>query len=70
LDTNVLISALIAGGLSYDLFRLVLAEHELLKGRLTSLKCAESCAAAFEALAPRSALRNSSCANIPLCQAS
>jgi len=32
LDTNVLISAFTARGLSSDLFRLVLAEHELLTG--------------------------------------
>lgn len=32
LDTNVLISAFMARGLSSDLFRLVLAEHELVTG--------------------------------------
>ncbi len=34
LDTNVIVSALTARGLSADVFRLVLAEHELLTGEV------------------------------------
>ena len=34
LDTNVIVSALTARGLSADVFRLVLAEHELLTGEI------------------------------------
>ena len=34
LDTNVLVSAFATRGLSADVFRLVLAEHELLTGEV------------------------------------
>jgi putative PIN family toxin of toxin-antitoxin system len=34
LDTNVLVSALTARGLSADVFRLILAEHEMLSGEV------------------------------------
>ena len=34
LDTNILVSAFATRGLSADVFRLVLAEHELLVGRI------------------------------------
>ncbi len=34
LDTNVLVSAFTTRGLSADLFRLVVAEHELLTGEV------------------------------------
>lgn len=34
LDTNVLVSALTARGLSADIFRLILTEHELLTGEV------------------------------------
>lgn len=37
-DTNVLISAYTARGLSADLFRLVLTEHELLTGEVNLLE--------------------------------
>ena len=37
-DTNVLISAYTARGLSVDLFRLVLSEHELLTGEVNLLE--------------------------------
>lgn len=37
-DTNVLISAYTVHGLSADLFRLVLAEHELLTGEVNLLE--------------------------------
>ena len=37
-DTNVLISAYTARGLSADLFRLVLTEHELLTGEINILE--------------------------------
>ena len=37
-DTNVLISAYTARGLSVDLFRLVLTEHELLTGEVNLLE--------------------------------
>ena len=37
-DTNVLVSAYTARGLSADLFRLVLTEHELLTGEVNLLE--------------------------------
>ena len=37
-DTNVLVSAYMARGLSADLFRLVLTEHELLTGEVNLLE--------------------------------
>ena len=37
-DTNVLVSAYTARGLSLDLFRLVLSEHELLTGEVNLLE--------------------------------
>lgn len=38
LDTNVLVSAFVARGLSADLFRYVLAEHEVLTGEVNLIE--------------------------------
>jgi uncharacterized protein len=56
LDTNVLVSAFTARGLSADLLRLILAEHELLTGEVNLIELRRVLDTRFRASAPQVAM--------------
>lgn len=56
LDTNVLVSAFVARGLCADLFRYLLAEHEILTGEVNLVELRRTLGRKFEATTEQIAL--------------